>query len=57
MAAVKEGKRPFFLKKSERKKLELAEKFKALKESGKLKTYMEKKRKRNAGKLKKALPE
>jgi len=57
MAAVKEGKKPFFLKKSEKKKLELAEKFKALKQSGKLEKYMEKKRKRNAAKLKKALPE
>jgi len=56
MAAVKEGKKPFFLKKSERKKLTLAEKFKELKQSGKLEKYMEKKRKRNAAKLKKALP-
>lgn len=57
LAAVKEGKKPFFLKKSERKKLALAEKFKELKQSGKLEKYMEKKRKRNAAKLKKALPE
>jgi len=56
LAAVKEGKKPFFLKKSERKKLTLAEKFKELKQSGKLEKYMEKKRKRNAAKLKKALP-
>ena len=53
LAAVKEGKKPFFLKKSERKKLTLAEKFKELKQSGKLEKYMEKKRKRNAAKLKK----
>lgn len=57
LAAVKEGKKkPFFLKKSERKKLSLAEKFKELKQNGKLEKYMEKKRKRNAAKLKKALP-
>lgn len=52
-AVLSGKKRPFFLKKSEQKKLNLAEKFKELKKTGQLDKYMEKKRKRNAAKLKK----
>jgi len=52
-AVLSGKKRPFFLKKSEQKKLNLAEKFKELKRTGQLDKYMEKKRKRNAAKLKK----
>ncbi|XP_028396353.1 ribosomal RNA processing protein 36 homolog [Dendronephthya gigantea] len=55
-ALIKQGKRPFYLRKSERKKLELAEKYKTLKESKKLDRYMNKKRKKNAMKQRKMLP-
>lgn len=41
---------------AEKKKLELAEKYKTLKESGKLNKYLSKKRKRNAAKERKYLP-
>ena len=44
------------LSSAERKKLELAEKYKALKESGKLDKYLAKKRKKNAAKERKLLP-
>ncbi|XP_058496804.1 ribosomal RNA processing protein 36 homolog [Solea solea] len=50
------GARPFFLKKSDKKKLELAEKYQDLKKSGKLETFLSKKRKRNAGKDRRKLP-
>ncbi|XP_074647684.1 ribosomal RNA processing protein 36 homolog isoform X2 [Tubulanus polymorphus] len=53
---VESGKSPFYLKKSEKKKLELADKFKELKESGKLEQYLSKKRKKLATKDKKRLP-
>ncbi|XP_068444805.1 ribosomal RNA processing protein 36 homolog [Clinocottus analis] len=52
-----EGARPFFLKNSEKKKLELAEKYQELKKSGKLENFLSKKRKRNAGKDRRKLPE
>uniref|UniRef100_A0A3P9I7A8 rRNA biogenesis protein RRP36 n=1 Tax=Oryzias latipes TaxID=8090 RepID=A0A3P9I7A8_ORYLA len=51
-----QGARPFFLKKSDKKKLELAEKYQDLKKSGKLDKFLSKKRKRNAGKDRKKLP-
>ncbi|XP_008417797.1 ribosomal RNA processing protein 36 homolog [Poecilia reticulata] len=51
------GERPFFLKKSEKKKLQLAEKYQELKKSGKLENFLSKKRKRNAGKDHRKLPE
>ncbi|KAM9819857.1 ribosomal RNA processing protein 36 homolog [Syngnathus typhle] len=50
------GHRPFFLSKSEQKKLRLADRFSALKTSGKLDAFMGKKRKRNAGKDRRKLP-
>lgn len=53
---VKQGKKPFFLKKSDKRKLELAEKFKALRSSGKVDTYLAKRRKKNAQKDRKKLP-
>ncbi|XP_023130049.2 ribosomal RNA processing protein 36 homolog isoform X2 [Amphiprion ocellaris] len=51
-----QGARPFFLKKSEKKKLQLAEKYQELKKSGKLENFLSKKRKRNAGKDRRKLP-
>ncbi|NXX44131.1 RRP36 protein, partial [Tricholaema leucomelas] len=53
---AKQGKKPFFLKKSEKRKLELAEKYTELKRSGKLERFLTKKRKRNAIKDKRRLP-
>ncbi|XP_068531566.1 ribosomal RNA processing protein 36 homolog [Anas acuta] len=53
---AKQGKKPFFLKKSEKRKLELAEKYAELKRSGKLESFLSKKRKRNAIKDKRRLP-
>uniref|UniRef100_A0A3P9L6U6 rRNA biogenesis protein RRP36 n=1 Tax=Oryzias latipes TaxID=8090 RepID=A0A3P9L6U6_ORYLA len=55
-ARADQGARPFFLKKSDKKKLELAEKYQDLKKSGKLDKFLSKKRKRNAGKDRKKLP-
>lgn len=55
--SVVNGKKAYFLKKSDRRKLELAEKFRALKSSGQLDSYLAKKRKRNAAKERKRLPE
>lgn len=49
-AAVKAGKKPFYLKKSEKRKAELVSRFQDLKESGKLDRYMAKRRKKNAAK-------
>ncbi|XP_034381600.1 ribosomal RNA processing protein 36 homolog [Cyclopterus lumpus] len=51
-----QGARPFFLKDSDKKKLELAEKYQDLKKSGKLENFLSKKRKRNAGKDRRKLP-
>uniref|UniRef100_A0A3Q2D8R8 rRNA biogenesis protein RRP36 n=1 Tax=Cyprinodon variegatus TaxID=28743 RepID=A0A3Q2D8R8_CYPVA len=51
------GERPFFLKKSEKKKLQLAEKYLDLKKSGKVEKFLSKKRKRNAVKDRRKLPE
>jgi len=52
---MKEGKRPYFMKKSTRKYVELAEKYDELKASGKLDSYLKKKRKKNAGRDKKSM--
>ncbi|XP_051237290.1 ribosomal RNA processing protein 36 homolog [Dicentrarchus labrax] len=51
-----QGARPFFLKSSDKKKLQLAEKYQELKKSGKLENFLSKKRKRNAGKDRRKLP-
>ncbi|XP_034043454.1 LOW QUALITY PROTEIN: ribosomal RNA processing protein 36 homolog [Thalassophryne amazonica] len=53
---AKQGLRPFFIKKSEKKKLQLAEKYQQLKKSGKLDTFLSKKRKRNTRKDRRKLP-
>ncbi|KAJ1960301.1 rRNA biogenesis protein rrp36 [Dipsacomyces acuminosporus] len=54
--AVKQGKRPYFLKKRDLKTLELAEKFTKLKDSSKLDNFLEKRRKRNATKEHRSMP-
>ncbi|KAM9856794.1 ribosomal RNA processing protein 36 homolog isoform 1-T2 [Aulostomus maculatus] len=51
-----QGARPFFLKSSDKKKLQLAERYQELKKSGKLENFLSKKRKRNAGKDRRKLP-
>ncbi|KAH7863902.1 hypothetical protein Vadar_023213 [Vaccinium darrowii] len=48
--AAKQGKRPFYLKKSEIREQKLIEKYKELKASGKLESYLEKRRRKNAAK-------
>lgn len=53
---VKQGKTPYYLKKSDKKKLELAEKFKKLKSSGKLEQYLKKRGKKNTSKERKKMP-
>ncbi|XP_062980008.1 ribosomal RNA processing protein 36 homolog [Elgaria multicarinata webbii] len=53
---AKQGKKPFYLKKSDKQKRDLAEKYKELKRSGKLENFLSKKRKRNAAKDKRRLP-
>ncbi|XP_076879445.1 ribosomal RNA processing protein 36 homolog [Brachyhypopomus gauderio] len=53
---VEQGHRPFYLKKSDQKKLELAEKYNQLKKSGKLENFLSKKRKRNAIKDRRRMP-
>ena len=55
-AAVREGKRPFFLKKSEQRRLELLAKYEELQASGKLDKFLEKRRKKNAAKDHRYLP-
>ena len=48
--AVEAGKKPYYLKKSEQRKLELLAKYRELKEGGGLDKFMEKRRKKNASK-------
>lgn len=48
--------KPLYLNKTEKRKIELAERFKELKKAGKLEKYLEKKRKKNARKERKLLP-
>ncbi|XP_060796604.1 ribosomal RNA processing protein 36 homolog [Neoarius graeffei] len=55
-ALVGDGHQPFYLKKSDKKKLQLAEKYNELKKSGKLENFLSKKRKRNAVKDRRKLP-
>ena len=54
--AVKAGKAPFYLKASEKKRLDLLAKYEDLKSSGRLDKYIEKKRKKNAAKDHRYLP-
>ncbi|KAM4603565.1 ribosomal RNA processing protein 36 homolog [Polymixia lowei] len=51
-----QGLKPFFLKNSDKKKLQLADKYNQLKKSGKLENFLSKKRKRNATKDRRRLP-
>mmetsp|Transcript_22496 Transcript_22496/g.29196 ORF Transcript_22496/g.29196 Transcript_22496/m.29196 type:complete len:356 (+) Transcript_22496:172-1239(+) len=53
---VSQGKKPFFMKRSEKKKIEMEQRFMELKKKGKLKKYMEKRRKKNASKDHRWLP-
>ncbi|KAM9234934.1 ribosomal RNA processing protein 36 homolog [Dugong dugon] len=55
-AQAQQGRRPYFLKKSEQRQLALAEKFKELKRSKKLESFLSRKRRRNAGKDRRHLP-
>ena len=55
-AAVAAGKKPFYLKKSEKRKRELVAKYEELKASGQLDKYMEKRRRKNASTDHKWLP-
>lgn len=54
--AAKHGKRPFYLKKSEIRKRGLVEQYNKLKASGKLESFIEKKRRKNASKDRKYMP-
>lgn len=54
--AVKRGKQPYFLKEKDLRRLEVKEKFKALKKTGGVKKYIEKRRRRLASKDRKLLP-
>jgi len=54
---VKQGKRPYYLKKSALKELELKGKFKKLEKRGHLEKYLKKKRKKTAGKDHKVMPD
>ncbi|KAL3499409.1 hypothetical protein ACH5RR_038502 [Cinchona calisaya] len=54
--AAKQGKQPYYLKKSEIRKQKLIEKYQELKASGKLDSFIEKKRKKNASKDHRYMP-
>lgn len=54
--AAKQGKKPFYLKKSEIRKQELVEQYEKLKASGKLESFLKKKRRRNAAKDRRFMP-
>ncbi|KAL0304620.1 UNVERIFIED_CONTAM: Ribosomal RNA processing protein 36 [Sesamum angustifolium] len=54
--AAKKGKQPYYLKKSELRKQKLIEKYKELKDSGKLEAFIEKKRRKNAAKDHRYMP-
>ena len=53
---IKQGKKPFFLKKSEQKRLALVERFKGLK-GKQVERVMERKRKKKAGRERKNMPD
>ncbi|XP_058085490.1 uncharacterized protein LOC131232966 [Magnolia sinica] len=54
--AAKQGKQPFYLKKSEVRERKLIEKYNHLKATGKLEDFIEKRRKRNAAKDRRHMP-
>ncbi|KAJ1650743.1 rRNA biogenesis protein rrp36 [Dispira simplex] len=56
MEMVKQGKKPYYLKKNDLKQLELAERFKDIKDDRQLEKVIEKRRKHNASKAHKAMP-
>jgi ribosomal RNA-processing protein 36 len=56
LAAISEGKRPFFKKARDLKEAELSEQYRQLQDKGQLDKYMAKKRKQRASKQRKALP-
>ncbi len=47
---MRAGKKPFYLKKADRRRAELVAKYEELKSSGRLERYMAKRRKKNAAK-------
>lgn len=53
---MKQGKKPFFLKRSEKKRQELVRRYEDLKATGRLQKVMAKKRKKNAAKDHRYLP-
>ncbi|XP_075454954.1 ribosomal RNA processing protein 36 homolog isoform X2 [Ascaphus truei] len=53
---AQQGKKPFYLKRGDLRKLELADKYQELKKRGKLEHFLSKKRKRNSTKDRKKLP-
>jgi len=57
VAAVKEGKKPFFQKRSALRERELLSHFEELKREGKLEKFLAKKRKKMASKQHRSLPE
>ncbi|OAY59870.1 ribosomal RNA processing protein 36 homolog [Manihot esculenta] len=54
--AAKQGKRPFYMKKSEIRKHRLIKEYSKLKESGKLESFIEKRRRKNASKDRRYMP-
>lgn len=54
--AARQGKRPFYLKKSEIRRQRLVEKFNDLKASGKLESFIEKRTRKNAAKDRRYMP-
>ncbi|KAM3930720.1 ribosomal RNA processing protein 36 homolog [Leptodactylus fuscus] len=53
---AQQGKKPFYLKKGDVRKLELADKYQELKKKGKVENFLSKKRKRNSVKDRRRLP-
>lgn len=53
---MRDGFKPYYLKRNEQRKLELVEKYEELKSSGRLDKFMEKRRKKNAAKDHRYLP-
>ncbi|KAG9472827.1 hypothetical protein GDO78_016756 [Eleutherodactylus coqui] len=53
---AQQGKKPFYLKKGDFRKLELADKYQELKKKGKVEKFLSKKRKRNSVKDRRRLP-
>jgi len=56
MKKVSEGKKPYYLKRSELRKQEMIEKYQTLKGQGKLDRYIIKKRRRQVAKDRKSIP-